>query len=297
MSVREALVLLMICTIWGLHFSVMKTVVAAGIPPLIYAAIRMALVAVVMSPWLRWHPGQMKWVAIAGVGYGALAYAFMFPALMFTTASAAAVAIELYVPFSVILGFIVLKDRPGWRRICGIALALAGVGVIAMAKPDEGVAQNHILGLSLIACGAFCEAIAALSVKKVQGVSPKQLLAWFAVIGTLILFPLSWVFEDDAISKARAHPNLLFWALLYTAFGASILAHGSYYWLLQRLPISVVAPSGLLTTVIAVIGAVALLGEELTLALAGGMLLVLIGVGIVLWRQSSIRADDMMPET
>jgi len=298
MSVREALVLLMICVIWGLHFTVMKAVIGAGIPPLAYAALRMVLVTVVMLPWLKWHGDQMGWVLLAGLGFGALNYAFMFPALQFTSASAAAIGIELYVPFSVLLGAIVLRDYPGWRRMSGIALALTGITLIALAKPDDGaVASHHILGISLIACGAMSEAIAALAVKKIDRVSPRQLLAWFAIVGTAVLCPLTIILEPGGIADAFEQPKLLGLAMIYTVGFVSILAHGSYYWLLQRLPISVVAPSGLLTTVIGVTGAVLILGEPFTAPLALGMSLVLLGVGIVLWRQASVKAEDMAPET
>ncbi|MGB6319672.1 MAG: DMT family transporter, partial [Litorimonas sp.] len=134
MSVRESLVLLMICTIWGLHFSVMRTAIGElGVPPLFYAAVRMTLVAAIMLPWLRWHPGQMRAVLIGGLGFGALNYAFMFPAMGMTTASAAAVAIELYMPFSVLLGVLILGERiRGWSW-AGIVLAFAGVAVIGVS--------------------------------------------------------------------------------------------------------------------------------------------------------------------
>ena len=301
MSLREFLVLLMICTVWGLHFTVMKTVIGAGIPPLAYAAIRMAIVAVLMLPWLRWHAGQMGWVLFAGLGFGALNYAFMFPAMGMTTASAGAIAIELYVPFSVILGALFLRDYPGWRKLSGIALAFAGVVLIGLAKPGEGEATAFVLGLVMIAGAAMSEAVGALGVKKIDGVRPRELLAWFAVVGTAVLMPLTLVFEPGGVATAFAQPGLLALALLYTAGLVSILAHGSYYWLLQRLPISTVAPSGLLTTVIGVMGAVFILGEPFTRELAAGMAMVLTGVGVVLWRQAkrgaTARADDYAPET
>jgi len=71
------------------------------------------------------------------MGYGALNYAFMFPALGLTTASAAAVTIELFVPFSIILSMLVFKDKIGRYKVLGILLAFTGVIIIAAAKPDE----------------------------------------------------------------------------------------------------------------------------------------------------------------
>ena len=120
MSLKEFNVLLLVCTIWGLHFTVMRFAIGdMNVPPIFYAALRIMCVTVILLPWLRWHRGQMKFILLGGLGYGALNYAFMFPALELTTASAAAIAIELYVPFSILLSVIFLKERLGLRRSLG----------------------------------------------------------------------------------------------------------------------------------------------------------------------------------
>ena len=118
MSTKEFFVLLLVCVTWGLHFVVMKVTVGNTAPPLFYAAARMTIVMIVLLPKLKWHSGMMRYVLAAGMGYGALNYAFIFPAMGMTTAAAGAITIELYVPFSIILSVIFLGDRIGIRRIC-----------------------------------------------------------------------------------------------------------------------------------------------------------------------------------
>ena len=289
MSVREFLVLLMICTIWGLHFAVMRTAVGEyGIPPLFYAAVRMTLVALIMLPFLRWHPGQMGPVLIGGLGFGALNYAFMFPAMGMTTASAASVAIELYMPFSVLLGVLILGERiKGWS-ITGIVLAFLGVVLIGLIGEGRDVAGPlFALGLVLIGCGALSEACGAIAVKRTRDIRPSQLVAWFAVVGTVVLWPLTLLLETDQTAVLQADLRLPFIAALaYSVLLVSILAHGSYYWLLSRLPIQVVAPSGLLNTVIGVAGGIILLNEPPSLGLFGGVAITLSGVAIVIWRNN-----------
>lgn len=286
MSLKESLVLMMICTLWGLHFVVMRTAIGdVGIPPIFYAALRMSLVALLMAPFLRWHSGQMRLVLIGGLGFGALNYAFMFPAMGMTTASAAAVAIELYMPFSVLLGVIFLGERiKGWSWL-GIGLALLGVIIIGLAGEHEAVGPMFATGIALIACGALSEAFGAIAVKRTKAIRPSELVAWFAVVGTVVLWPLTLVLETD--QAAVFDPDIR-WkfaaALLYSVLLVSIVAHGSYYWLLSRLPIQVVTPSGLLTTVIGVAGGLLILGEPLSLGLAVGISVTLSGVAIVIWR-------------
>lgn len=286
MSVREFCVLMLVCGIWGLHFVVMKfTIVDMGVPPLFYAALRVSILALILLPFLRWHKGQMKAVLVGGLGFGALNYAFMFPAMSLTTASAAAVTIELYMPFSIILSVLILGERIGLWRSAGAAMAFIGVVLIGLGAPAEVAGQGFVLGIGLMACAAMSEAIGAISVKSVKSVNPVQLLAWFGVVGSVVLWPLSLILEDNQMSAFAPETRVNFGlALIYSVMLVSLVAHGSYYWLLQRLPIHTVAPSGLMTTVIGVAAGVLILKEALTPILLIGVLITLSGIAIILWR-------------
>lgn len=287
MSLREFAVLFLVCLIWGLHFIVMKVTVGEAADPLFYAALRMSIVAVIMLPWLKWHKGLMWPILGAGLGYGALNYAFMFPALGLTTASAAAITIELYVPFSIILSVLVFKDKIGLYKILGILLAFSGVIIIAAAKPDQTAGPYFLWGIILMVGAAMSEAVGAVLVKLVKGVGPLQLLAWFAVIGSVVLWPLSLILEDNQLEAfAPENQKTFLLALAYSALLVSIVAHGSYYWLLQRLPIYIVSSTGLMTTVIAVIASALILGETLTPNLLLGGLITLGGIGLILARNN-----------
>jgi O-acetylserine/cysteine efflux transporter len=285
MPVKEFFVLLLVCLIWGLHFIVMKLTVGGIAPPLFYAAVRMSLVMLLTLPFLRWHKGQMKAVLLGGLGYGAMNYVFMFPALGMTTASAAAVTIELYVPFSIILSILFLSEKVGKWRLLGTALAFAGVVVLGLAGPKEVAGPLYMLGIIFMAGAAMSEAIGAIIVKKVRDIGPLQLLAWFAVVGTLVLWPATLILETDQMASFSPETRWpFFWALLYSAGLVSMVAHASYYWLLQRLPIHTVAPSGLMTTLIGVAASVIILGEPLALGFVLGGLMTLSGIALILWR-------------
>lgn len=293
MSVREVFVLFSICFIWGLHFVVMKLAVGV-LPPMFYAALRMALVALILSPFLVWRKGEMGLILLGGLCLGGVNYALMFTGLQYATASAAAIAIELNVPFATILAIVFLGDRPGWRRLLGITLAFAGVAVIAVGGSDGGEGDRSVgFGVGLVAAGAFAEAAGAVIVKRTVSLKPHELLAWFALIGTIALSLMSFVFEEgQGAAWAAADPTLIVGAILYSALGSSLYAHTAYYWLLQRLPISVVAPSVLFTTVIAVLSSVILLGDPFGMRMVVGGLMTLAGVGVVLFRNVKKQAAN-----
>lgn len=292
LSVREVFVLFSICFIWGLHFVVMKLAVGV-LPPMFYAALRMALVALILSPFLVWRKSEMGLILLGGLCLGGVNYALMFTGLQYATASAAAIAIELNVPFATILAIVFLGDRPGWRRLLGITLAFAGVAVIAAGGSGGGEGERIGIGVGLVAAGAFAEAAGAVIVKRTVSLKPHELLAWFALIGTIALSLMSFVFEDgQGAAWAAADPTLIVGAILYSALGSSLYAHTAYYWLLQRLPISVVAPSVLFTTVIAVLSSVILLGDPFGMRMVVGGLMTLAGVGVVLFRNVKKQAAN-----
>ena len=285
MSLKEFAVLMLICLIWGLHFVVMKLTVDNTAEPLFYAAVRMSIVALILLPKLKLHKGSMWAVVIAGACYGGLNYAFMFPALKMTTASAAAVAIELYLPFSIILSVIIFKDKIGLPKVTGIILAFIGVAIVASAGPDEAAGPLFLLGIAMIAVAAFAEAVGAVLVKKVSGVGPYQLLAWFALVGSAILWTLTLATERNQMEAFKGDNLVPFIsALAYSALVVSLIGHASYYWLLQRLPIYIVATTGLVTTLIAVLGGVLILGEHLNTQFYIGGAMTVLGVAVILWR-------------
>ena len=287
MSIKEFFVLLLVCVTWGLHFVVMKVTVGDTAPPLFYAAARMTIVMIVLLPKLKWHAGMMRYVLAAGMGYGALNYAFMFPAMGMTTAAAAAITIELYVPFSIILSVIFLGDRIGIRRICGIVLAIIGVSIIALAKPDETAGPLFLMGILLIVFAAMSEAVGAILVKKINNFSPWELLAWFAVVGSVVLWSLTFVLEENQMRAFAPENRINFlMALFYSAIIASVVGHASYYWLLQRLPIYIVSTSGLMTTVVAIAAGHILLGEAITPQLLLGAAFTLLGIGFILYARA-----------
>lgn len=287
--------LMAVCAVWGLHFTVIKATIE-GVPPVFYAMLRMMVVAVVLSPFLRWHGRHMPALLAAGVGFGGLNYAFMFSGVKLTTASVGAVVLETYIPLATILSVVFLKERIGWRRILGLTLAFSGVIVIVTAGREATGADRLVLGAFLVFCGAFCEAVGAILVKRMKDIPPVQMLAWFGVVGTVVCGLLTLILEDGQVAAFGPETRWpLLWGLSYSVIGASLFGHMTYYWLLQRVPISQVAGATVMTTVFAVTFGVALLGEPLTARFLLGGAITLAGVAVILLRQAAV-ASDVPPQ-
>lgn len=284
------MVLLALCVAWGFHYVVVKVAVEE-VPPIFYAAIRMALVAIVLSPFLSWRAGKMKIALLAALCFGAINYALLFSGLKLATASASAIANQLYVPFATILSVLFLKETIGWRRIVGVSLAFAGVAMIAISR-DQAVAGARVgIGVGLVATATLVEAMGSILVKKASGFKPWELLAWFGLVGSPCLFAISALVERGQLAAfADNNRNLVIGAVLYSALVSSVFGHTAYYWLIQRRPVSEVSSSSLLTMFFAVMFSVAILDEPFTIAVAMGGAMTLIGVGIVVLRAPRVGA-------
>lgn len=298
MSTLHFALLLMVTLVWGLHFSVIKATID-DIPTLFYVAVRMAFVALLLSPFLRWHKGRMLLILLAGAGIGGINYALMFTGVKYTTASIGALMIETYMPIATIFSVIFLGERIGWRRILGLVLAFAGVVIIVSAGEEATGADRLLLGATLIICAATAEAGAAILIKRVKDVSALQLLAWFGIVGALVTGTASAIWEEGQWAAITGENRVTIWAALgYSVVFASIVGHATYYWLLQRIPISQVAGATVMTTVFAVLFGVTLLDDPLTLQFIFGGLVTLSGVAIIVLRSSrERRADHVTPNT
>lgn len=288
--------MLTLCVCWGFHFVVVKTAVAE-IPPTFYAAMRMAVVAAVLAPFLKWRAGKMKMLFLAALCFGCFNYVLLLNGVKLATASASAIANQLYVPFATVLSVLLLKELIGWRRISGIAFAFAGVALIALSRDQDVPGARIGIGVGLVAGAALIEATGSILVKKAAGFKPWELLAWFGLIGAVFLFAASAILEKGQLAAlAASDKKIVIGAILYSSLVASVFGHTAYYWLIQRRPVSEVAPSSLLTAFFGVVFSVAILNEPFTLAFVIGGLMTLGGVGVVVLRAPAAAPEPGAPE-
>lgn len=288
MSAREFSLIGLVCLIWGFHLIFLKAV-ADTVPPIFYVAMRMTLVALLLSPFLRWRPDQFGKLIAAGVCLGGFHLALILKGLSITSASAASVAAELYTPFATVLAIFFLGEKIGWRRGLGIALAFSGVAIIALGEAvyahNDSAHEGTSFGLLFIIAGVFIEACGSIFLKKIKGLTAIEIAAFMALVGSVLLWTTTLTFETGQMAVLQSpERNRVFGVLLYSAVGASIIGHTTYYWLLRRLPIAMVAPTALIATVISVIASVVFLGEPATPTLIAGSLIAMLGVSIIVFR-------------
>lgn len=271
---------LTVMAIWGFNFVVAK-VAMTEFSPLLLMTLRFALVAAILLPFVKPPRGHWRQMFLYSLVMGGLHFPLVFLGVQQVDASTASIAIQLQVPFASIFAAIFFKDRLGWRRALGMAVAFAGVAVIA-GVPDERTSVPHVL---MIVGAALAFAFSNIQLKWLGGIDWKTLNAYMALFAVPQLLALSLLFESGQVEQIRNADWLGLGCLAYLALLATILAYAFWYPLVRRFDVNQTVPFLLLVPVFGVGGGVLTLGEPVTWQLVVGGLLTLGGVGVIIIRR------------
>jgi len=255
-------------------------------PPLLFSALRFAVFASPLIPFLRWYPGQMRYLLSAALLSGGLPIALLSAGIKYSgDISAAAIATQLTVPFTTLLSIWLLGEVVHWRRWTGIIISLLGMSIFSF----DSRMFDHRVGLALVIISSGIGALGLIMVKRhAAHLRPLQLQALIAWSGLPLMLALTLMLETGQ-STALAHADWHGWgAVLITALIGNLTAHSGFYTLVRAHPISRLAPLNVVSPILSVVLGVLILGDRLTGRGILGGALVLAGVLIIAIREGRI---------
>ncbi|MDN3920523.1 DMT family transporter [Roseateles violae] len=224
----------------GSYVGLSKLLVAV-FPVFLLAWLRFGIAAVLMAPWLKREADEapldrrsrrlLFWESFLGN------FLFSICLLYGLRHSSAVVAgvILAGIPAAVaLLSWLLLRERIAPRVLAGIALGVAGIALVALAK-DAGSASTSPLGALLLLGAVFCEACYVVIGKKLTAhVGPKRISALINLWGLLLVTPLGlW----QALSYDFTRPGVSIWGLLlFYAAAASMITVWLWMSGLRRVP-------------------------------------------------------------
>lgn len=281
MPASHLALILLICIAWAGNF-LASAAALLHLPPFLYTALRLAMVLLVLFPFLK-APAPGHWPRLIAVAVlnGSLHFGLNFWALRAAgDLSSVAIALQSYVPISVLLSVWLLGERIGWRSVAAVAIAFAGVLVMGL---DPHVAEQP-LALALCLLAALMLALGSTLMRGLEGVGVFALQAWSALIGVPLMLAVSLPLEGDVVALLRDAPTVAWTGAAYSALVASIFGHGMYFWLVRRHGVSAITPYLLLAPVFAVLLGVFVWGDRPGPRLLIGGALVLGGVLVIALR-------------
>lgn len=265
LSRGDLLCALGVVVIWGLNFVVMK-VGLQDVGPMLLGALRFALAALPFLLFVRWPKLPWRYVVAYGLAQGLGQFGFLFLGLKLgMTAGMASVVMQTQAFFTLLLAVPVLGERARGVQWLGLAVALAGLLLIATAHGD-GPGQMTLAGFVLTLSAAFMWAVSNLVARlahRVTDYDPLPFIVWsslFPIVPFLLL--ALWMDGPQTVWQQVAGLSLKsFLVVLFLAWFATLLAYSLWTRLLKRHPAGRVTPFSLLVPVVGLWAAWVFFGE------------------------------------
>jgi drug/metabolite transporter (DMT)-like permease len=295
---RSALIALGILSlVWGFNWIVMK-VVLAYVGPLTFSAMRYVFGTAMLFAVLALRGENLAsppWRDTLLIGLAQTTGFQLLVQLALIAGGAGKTALLAYtMPFWVIpLAWALLGDRPNARQWLYITVAAAGLVLVLEPWSTHVGLASALLALA----GGACWAIGTVLAKRLflaTPVSPLRLTAWQMLYGTGFLVVLALCAHE----RTTVWSPTLIGALVYNGVLSSGLGWAAWLFVVQRLPTNVAGLASLITPLVGIGLAWALLGEHPDASESIGILVIGMALfGVLQPRATVTTADGPSPRS
>jgi drug/metabolite transporter (DMT)-like permease len=272
--------------VWGAAFVLMKDAIQQQ-PYMDFLATRFTIAFIAMillRPRVatQFQEGDIKYGAVLGVVL-ALGYITQTLGLDMTTAATSGFLTGLYVVFTPLIAWLVMKQRVSKKVALGVLIALTGLAIFSGAAADI---EFQIGQIWLVVCAVFYAIHILLLGKHGRGRSSYRFamlqIGWMAVV--------TWGFA--LLDGYQPPPNSEVWfAILFTALLSTVIAFWVQTWaqtLIDPARVALIITSEVVFTALV---AVAVGQEPVTFAMIAGGGLLFAAMLIVEWPTKKERID------
>lgn len=280
MPLPHILLAVLVALVWGCNFVAIRF----GLdhyPPLLLSVLRFATASLPFLPFIGGPGVGWRWVLAIGFVLGVVYFALMFIGMdLGMPAGLTSAVMQTQAFFTMGFAALVLKERPDGRNLLGSAVAFLGVLLIA-----GDIGGGTLFAFVLIIASAACWGYANVLTRQAKAPDAFRLMVWMSAVPPLPLLALSLLVEGkDRVAGALMDVSLEgVGAVLYVAFGATILGFSLWSYLLKQHPASTVAPFSLLVPVFGLSSSALILGERPRLWQLAGVGLILVGLVVNSW--------------
>ncbi|RGE39848.1 O-acetylserine/cysteine exporter [Comamonas testosteroni] len=258
-----------VIVIWGLNFVVMKLGLQT-LSPMLLGALRFMAASLPFVLFIKPPAMPRRYVLAYGLAQGLGQFGLLFLGLRLgMTAGMASVVMQTQAFFTLILAAALLQERVQTRQYLGLLLAFGGLLVIALGR-GEGAQQMTLAGFVLTLGAALMWAVSNLVARHAAqtspGYAPLPFIVWSSLV-PIAPFTLLAIWQDGlqgVLQQLHTLDGKAWFAVLYLALLATLLAYSLWTRLLQRHPAAKVTPFSLLVPVIGLLAAMMVLDEQPT---------------------------------
>jgi len=282
MKFRDILFALCAPLLLGFGFAIAKPAMQQ-FPPFLLMGLRFTITALILIWWFPIPKKLIKNLFIVSLIGGTLSYGLVYMGLNIVDASSSTLIIQTEVPFGVIIAYFLFKERPGIKNIIGIIIAFVGLFVL-LGAPNL---QGKYVGALLLILGAFTWSFGMVLAKPIsKEIGGFAVAAWISLFCGPMLLLGSFIFDGNTLNYFLS-ANLEGWlTVAYLGLIMQPLAYGTWYHVIGRNPVHKVLPVMLLLPLTGLSTAIFLLGEEPTKQVFVGGVIILFGIGMILFSKS-----------
>ncbi|MFC9353273.1 EamA family transporter [Arthrobacter sp. NPDC057013] len=280
MKPQHTLLAVIVAVIWGVNFVAIE-VGLRDVPPLVFAALRFALVVVPAAFFVR-RP-NVSWAVLAGVGLfmSAGQFGLIYLAMhLGMPAGLVPLVLQSQMLFTILLAGIVLRERATAGQLVGVATGVIGLVLVAWGRGSIAP-----LGpLLLVVLAGLSWGIGNTIARSAKSSSGLGLVVWSALFVPIPLLALSALVDGpSAAVEAITHMTLPTWAsTFFTVVLSSLVGYSAWNTLLGLYPAASVVSYTLLVPPIGMLAAWMAFGDVPQLLEIAGGLILLTGVGLTL---------------
>lgn len=286
LSLIEIAAIIAVVVIWGVNNAAAK-LATETLPPLLVGAMRFGLAAACLIPFVRPpFPNWKSLLIIMGVG-GPIHYGLIYLAFWLAQdVSPVAVATQLWVPFTALFAFLLLRERISRFALTGMGVAFAGVAWMTLDAHAIADWKAILVG----AAGSAAWAVTTVIARRTTSIPPLKMQGLLALTALPSLAFASAVFERGHIEALQAATPLVWVSVVWAGLVSSVLATTLVFWLVQKREAGRVTPYLLATPVVSILIGWLWMGDVLTPQILTGAALSIAGVALVALAERGLRA-------
>ena len=273
-------VLLAASIMYGSAFS-LTSVAVAELPPLSVAAGRAVTAACALALILALTGGRLPatlndWrpLAVLGILGGALPFAALAWGQVHVQSSIAGILFGITPVLTLVIAhFLTPDDRVTRWRLSGVILGFAGVAIVVGPGSLAGLGRDLASQASIL-FAALCIGCGAVYARRHSHISPLALSAGSSLCAAALLLPLSLAFDGASLVSGGFGATA---AVLGLGIVGTALPTPGVYWLIRAVGATTSTLLAFFMPVMAVLGGVVALKEELPATALAGLGLILGG--------------------
>lgn len=266
--------------------------------PVIFISLRLVLASIgfllviLLSPARSWPRGKDTWLhgLVLSIFGTALPMTLLMTSLKYQSSGITGILITLGPCLTVLLAhFFLPEEKLTKRKLLGVIIAFSGV-ILLMALGENGLpdmTEANPIGYLLVILAITSGSSATIYVRKyMQGMDTVSVATARVILAALLIMPVAIFYVGMDFSTVTKQGFLsLGWAALAGTFLAVLVAFDT----IQRFGATAGAMAAYITPVVASIGGVLLLHEQISPGMLGGMALILLGIAVI--NQHSLRTN------